>query len=44
MGLLPGDQVVTEDGTRLDASALLSFEEEAARGAHVTDREEGLHG
>ena len=42
--LLPGDQVVTEDGTRLDASTLLSFEEEAALGAHISDREPDLIG
>ena len=42
--LLPGNRVVTADGTVSDVTGQLSFEEEAARGAHVTDREEGLHG
>ena len=37
--LLPGDLVVTADGTRIDASVQLSFEQEAAQGAHVSDRE-----
>lgn len=37
--LLPGDLVLTEGGRRVDASGLLSFEEEAAKGVHITDRE-----
>ena len=37
--LLPGDLVVTADGTRIDTSGQLSFEQEAAQGAHVSDRE-----
>ena len=42
--LLPGDQVVTETGERLDVAGQLSFEEEEAKGAHVSDREQGLDG
>ncbi len=42
--LLPGDQVLTEDGVRLDVSGRLSFEDEAALGAHISDRDQGLHG
>ena len=42
--LLPGDLVITEEGERVDASGVLSFEEAAALGPHVSDREHGLHG
>lgn len=37
--LLPGDMVLTEGGRQVDAGGLLSFEEEAAKGIHITDRE-----
>lgn len=37
--LLPGDIVLTEGGRQVDAGGLLSFTEEAAKGAHITDRE-----
>lgn len=37
--LLPGDVVLTEGGKRVDAEGLISFEEEAAEGVHITDRE-----
>ena len=37
--LLPGDLVLTRGGTPIDAGGQLSFEEEAAKGAHITDRE-----
>lgn len=37
--LLPGDVVLTRSGESIDAGGLLSFEEAAARGAHITDRE-----
>ena len=37
--LLPGDIVLTEGGKSVDASGLLSFEAEAAKGVHITDRE-----
>ena len=36
--LLPGDLVLTRGGTPIDASGQLSFEEETAKGAHITDR------
>ena len=42
--LMPGDQVITEDGKHLDVSGQLSFEEEAELGAHISDREQGLPG
>ena len=42
--LLPGDQVITETGARVDAAGRLSFAEEAALGAHVSGKEQGLHG
>ena len=37
--LLPGDVVLTRGGKSVDAGGLLSFEAEAAKGAHITDRE-----
>ena len=37
--LLPGDIVLTEGGSRIEAGGLLSFEEEAAKGIHITNRE-----
>lgn len=40
--LLPGDIVLTEGGERVDAKGLLSFKDEASRGAHITDRENDL--
>lgn len=42
--LLPGDQVITTGGKRMDASGQLSFEAEAALGAHISDRERDLDG
>ena len=35
--LLPGDVVLTRGGKSVDAGGLLSFEAEAAKGAHITD-------
>lgn len=40
--LLPGDTVLTKGGKSVDVKGILSFEEEAARGAHITDRETDL--
>ena len=40
--LLPGDVVLTSNGTSVDVRGLLSFEEEAAKGAHITDRESDI--
>ena len=40
--LLPGDLVLTEGGKAVDAKGRLSFEKEAALGAHITDRETDL--
>lgn len=37
--LLPGDVVLTEGGESVNAGGLLSFEDEAAKGIHITDRE-----
>ena len=37
--LLPGDIVLTEGGRRIEAGGQLSFEEEAAKGIHITNRE-----
>ncbi len=37
--LLPGDVVLTSGGESVDASGLLSFEAEAAKGIHITNRE-----
>lgn len=42
--LLPGDEVITADGRRIDAAGKLSFEEEAAQGAHISNREQDLEG
>ena len=36
--LLPDDTVLTQGGRRVDVSGQLSFAEEAALGAHITDR------
>lgn len=36
--LLPGDQLLTEDGTVIDVSGQLSFETEAAKGFHISSR------
>lgn len=40
--LVPGDKVFTKGGKSVDVKGVLSFEEEAARGAHITDREVDL--
>ena len=40
--LLPGDIVLTQSGEQVDASGLLSFEAEAEKGTHITDRETDL--
>lgn len=40
--LLPGDIVLTQNGKCVDANGLLSFEAEAEKGAHITDRETDL--
>lgn len=40
--LLPGDRVVVRGGKTVDAEGLLSFEEEAALGEHITDRERDI--
>lgn len=37
--LLPDDALLTADGQRITAAGLPSFQTEAARGAHITDRE-----
>lgn len=37
--LLPDNTVLTDGGQRVDGTGLLSFEKEAALGAHITDRE-----
>lgn len=42
--LLPGDWVVTTGGITIDSTGRLSFEEEAAKGAHISDRELDLDG
>lgn len=36
--LLPGDRVLLNNGEIIDASGVLSFEEEAAKGAHISDK------
>ena len=36
--LLPGDRVLLNNGEIVDASGVLSFEEEAAKGAHISDK------
>ncbi len=41
--LLPGDRVRSASGAWMDVSGRLSFEREAALGAHISDREPGLH-
>ena len=40
--LLPGNKVITRDGTIVDATGQLSFEQEVAHGAHISDRENDL--
>ena len=40
--LLPDDSVITQGGERIDAAGRLSFEKEAAQGAHITKKEEDL--
>lgn len=40
--LMPDDTVITSGGKRLDAKGQLSFEKEAALGAHISDRETDL--
>lgn len=42
--LLPGDWVVTTGGIAIDSTGRLSFEEESAKGAHISDRELDLDG
>lgn len=42
--LLPDDTVLTSGGRQLDASDVLSFDEEAALGAHLSDRSVNLTG
>ena len=42
--LLPGDRVLSSNGEEIDASGQLSFEEKAALGAHISDREHDLNG
>lgn len=42
--LLPGDVVISSDGGTTDVSGRLSFEAEAALGAHISDRETDLDG
>ena len=37
--LLPDNILITHDGREVDATGYLSFAEEAAKGAHITDRE-----
>lgn len=40
--LLPGDTVLTTGGQAIDASGKLSFQAEAAKGEHISDRETDL--
>ena len=42
--LLPGDRVLTAEGKVVPAAGQLSFEQEAALGAHISDREQDLNG
>lgn len=42
--LLPDNTVIRPEGANVDADGILSFEEEAALGSHITDREEDLSG
>ena len=37
--LLPDNTMITHDGKRIDVTGKLSFEQEAAKGAHISDRE-----
>lgn len=40
--LLPGDKILTDDGETIDGCGLISFEEEAGKGAHMTGRTSDL--
>lgn len=40
--LLPGDRVLLNNGKVVDASGVLSFEKEAAKGAHISDKKVDL--
>ena len=40
--LLPNNRVFTENGEYIDANGILSFEEQAAKGAHISNRETDL--
>lgn len=40
--LLPDDTLFTHDGKRIDVTGKLSFEQEAAKGPHISDRETDL--
>lgn len=40
--LLPNNTVLTAEGEVIDASGILSFEQESALGAHISDREKDL--
>ncbi|HIX57313.1 MAG TPA: diguanylate cyclase [Candidatus Anaerobiospirillum pullistercoris] len=37
--LLPDNTMITHDGKRIDVTGKLSFEQEATKGAHISDRE-----
>lgn len=37
--LLPDNTMITHDGKRIDVTGKLSFEQEAAKGVHISDRE-----
>lgn len=40
--LLPGDKILTDEGRQIDGSGLISFEEAAEKGAHMTGRTNDL--
>lgn len=40
--LLPDNTMITHDGKRIDVTGKLSFEQEAAKGPHISDRETDL--
>lgn len=42
--LLPDNTILTKDGRQIDAEGKISFEEEAARGEHITGREQDISG
>ena len=42
--LLPGDKVLLPNGYTKDVSGILSFEEEASKGIHLSDRTTGIYG